>query len=99
MRRAVCARLELTFRRGIANMKAEKMTKVEKIGLWVLIILSVPTLVLIFPALCLWNDLQLDKLDYEDERLAMIRAYYLEIPGRNAWKAFRRGQPGYKRYA
>lgn len=79
-------------------MKAQKMTKGYKILSWVLMIMSACSIVFIIIAIAIWEELQLDNLDYMDERLAMMRAYYGDIPKINAWKEFRRGQPLYKKY-
>jgi hypothetical protein len=79
---------------------AKKMTRIEKLACWMMIVLCVSTVIFSFLGFLFWSDLQLDKLDYEDERLAMQRACYpFGVPGRNTWRTFRRGQDSYKRWA
>lgn len=78
------------------NIKAKKMTASEKVLCWVCIVMCSLTVIGCFLAFLPWIELQLDKLDYDDERLAFQRACYpFGVPDRNDWKQFRRGYPGY----
>ena len=79
-----------------SNEKATKMTKTDKLLCWLAIVLCVLSFIGIILALLPWDELQLDKLDYKDERLALMRACYpFGVPNKDTWKSFRRGQPGY----
>lgn len=81
------------------TLKAPKMPFWDRMLCYMLIILWSSTVIFSFLAILPWTDLQEDKLDYEDERLAFLRAMYpCGIPSRHTWKQFQRGEPGYIRW-